>query len=264
MRPRLPAIGRILFATAFVFVVFLLLEQTHRIALNAMRLAVADWNLDWQRNPLALALDRACYALFLSGAGWLLFRRWLIGSDPPGTAAVPAEHLAPDGSDIPNTASQSKASERSHEKSRWPGLLVGAITGGLLFTAVAGFQHLMVLSGLQPTPHRTALATAIDTGWHVLIYHLIFTAAITAALEEIFFRGCLQGFLIRQGLPPAIAIVFPAVLFGLVHPMAVWPVLFGVGLVFGFLFWRYGLGSAILAHAVYNALLLSARYLFQE
>ncbi|MCR9143906.1 MAG: CPBP family intramembrane metalloprotease [bacterium] len=241
MRLNLSALGRALFAIGFVFVVFLLFEQTHRIALNAMRALLADWKLDWHRDPLAMALDRLCYGIFLSGAGWLLFRRLL-----PGARAMTA------------------ASARRTEDSAMTGLLVGALSGVMLFAAIAGMHQVLVYLKLQPTPQRGALSAALDAGPLIVLYHLIFTAAITAILEEVFFRGSLQAFLESRDLPPAIAIAFPALLFGMVHPVGVWPALLGVGLAFGFLFWRYGLGSAILAHAVYNALLLLSRFLFQE
>ena len=230
---------RILFAIVFVGITFLLLEQTHQIARKSLQLILADWHLDWQRDPFALALDRVCYAIFITGAGWLVFRRWLVGPEP-------------------------NADERPLVPSRWRRLAIGCATGVVLFAAVTAFHYWMASRGLRPVPHRTALAAALDSDWRILLYHLIFTAAVTAALEELFFRGCLQHFLARQGAPTVIAIILPAVLFGLVHPPSVGPVLFVVGLGFGFLFWRYGPGSAILAHTVYNALLLIARFLFQE
>lgn len=250
----LRSVGQALFAMAFVFVVFVLFEQTHRIALNALRIWTVDWNLDWHRDPLALALDRLCYGLFLSGAGWLLFRHLLAGAGP---ADVPQESQE-------NSQPEPRSESGSRSAYRPAGWAVGSGTGLLLFAAIAGMHEILMTLGLQPSPQRSGLAAALDSGWSIVVYHLIFTAVVTAALEEIFFRGGLQNFLETRGLPPTLAIGFPALLFGLVHPAGVWPALAGVGLVFGFLFWRYGLGSAILAHTVYNACLLLSRFVFQE
>ncbi len=239
---------------AFVFVVFVLFEQTHRVALNALRLLTVDWNLDWHRDPLALALDRLCYGLFLSGAGWLLFRHLL---PAPAPAGDPQESTQ-------TSESEPQSASTTQPPSRAAGWAVGIVTGLLLFAVIAGMHEILLTLGLQPAPQRTGLAAALDSGWRIIVYHLIFTAVVTAALEEIFFRGGLQSFLQTRGLPPVLAMGFPALLFGLVHPAGVWPALAGVGLVFGFLFWRYGLGSAILAHTVYNACLLLSRFVFQE
>jgi hypothetical protein len=270
VRSNLSAIGRIFFATAFVFVVFLLFEQTHQIASYKLRQALIAWDLDRHRDPLALALERACYAIFLSGAGWLLFRRLLPrqalrrGSHPTDADAQLPDSAEGAGNYADDVAGPGRARAGTENRRGARALLVGCLAGLVLFLIVAGLHQALVRLGLQPTPQKTGLAAALESSWSVLVYHLIFTAAVTAILEEIFFRGCLQAFLQSRNMPPIVAIGFPALLFGLVHPVGVWPTLFGVGLSFGFLFWRYGLGSAILAHTVYNALLLLSRFLFQE
>lgn len=76
------------------------------------------------------------------------------------------------------------------------------------------------------------------------------------ALEELLYRDGLQKHLAgHMGNHAAIAL--SAAVFGLVHswPAGIYVALCGLG--FGVLYWRFGLISAILAHAVYNLILLS-------
>ena len=90
----------------------------------------------------------------------------------------------------------------------------------------------------------------------ILYWHLLFSAFITAILEEFFYRGCLQNY-----LTPIIgtlqAICLTALVFALVHPKA------GVfmivpAIILGILFWKQGLSASIMAHTSYNGLILIA------
>ena len=230
---RLPAM---LVTLLFAGFTVLLLQQTNIAVQNSLRLFVPQ--LDWQRDLLALSLDRLAYALVVCGTGWLLFRRWFVG-------AMPTRREAPPPGD------------------RWVGLLVGALVGALLFLGIAAIGPLLEFYELVPAPRRQSLGQALQNDTTTLVLHLLFTGCVTAALEEMFYRVSVQGFLHSHALPAWSAIVVTAALFALGHP-GVMPLLFVVGLAFGFLFWRYGPGSATLAHALYNSLLLLAHHLFQE
>lgn len=80
-------------------------------------------------------------------------------------------------------------------------------------------------------------------------------------LEELFYRDGLQRFLAGR-LHPALSILLTSVLFGLVHAFPASLYTGFCGLLFGVLYWRYGLISAILAHAAYNLSLLFAPWVF--
>jgi membrane protease YdiL (CAAX protease family) len=260
MRSPLPALIRGPLIVLFVFLVFVLLEETHRSILHLARASLAPWRLDWDRDFSALLVDRLCYALVLTLPAYLLFRRWLAPAVDFGARSLPDDWVRP--------ADPDRSLETVACRKPWwrRGLATGALAGALLFAFVAGLHALLVYANLRSPSENghAALARALLSSWQTVVLHLFFTAFVTACLEELFFRASLQAFLQMQGLSPAVAIGVPAVLFALVHPLNVGAVLLAIGLVFGFLFWRYGPGSAILAHTVYNALLLVAGSLAQE
>lgn len=73
-------------------------------------------------------------------------------------------------------------------------------------------------------------------------------------VEEIFYRGLLQGALVKRGLPPVAAIAITATIFGLSHgELLQLPALVLFGVVAGTLSHRAGrLGPAIAAHVAFN------------
>jgi uncharacterized protein len=77
-------------------------------------------------------------------------------------------------------------------------------------------------------------------------------------VEELFFRGLLQGVVSRRR-GPVVAIVSSAVAFGLAHFQVVQlPALVALGLVLGWLFHRRGrLGPSIVAHSAFNAMTMA-------
>jgi len=84
-------------------------------------------------------------------------------------------------------------------------------------------------------------------------------------LEELLYRDGLQRFLTARtgnGRMPATAIALSSAVFGLVHAFPASHYIAACGAAFGVLYWRYGLISAILAHAVYNLGLLLAPWAF--
>ncbi|EPT33995.1 CAAX protease self-immunity [Bacteroidetes bacterium oral taxon 272 str. F0290] len=73
------------------------------------------------------------------------------------------------------------------------------------------------------------------------IFGLLSMAIVAPIVEEMLFRGGIEGFLLRRGLRPAKAICLSALLFGLTHvnPAQVIFALF-LGLIFGWLYYRTG------------------------
>lgn len=104
-------------------------------------------------------------------------------------------------------------------------------------------------------------AGSVETGrksdWPLIVV----LGAAVPVLEELLYRDGLQRFLTAR-IHPALSIVLSSAFFGLVHsfPAGLYTAL--CGLAFGVLYWRYGLISAILAHAVYNLGLLLAPWVF--
>jgi uncharacterized protein len=86
---------------------------------------------------------------------------------------------------------------------------------------------------------------------------VLFVALATPFAEELFFRGVVQGALVRR-LGAAWGIATASLVFGAVHfQLAQLPALTALGACLGWLVWRTGrLGPAIAAHAVFNGLTL--------
>ena len=128
------------------------------------------------------------------------------------------------------------------------GLLWGAGVGGGLALLSLGhwLQH---QSGGTPAP-----------GAVVTLEQVVLAVAVTPLLEEWFYRGELQRFFDRGHR--SWSLLLQAVLFAAMHPAALFPLLLFVGLACGGLYWRHGLASAIVAHAVYNAALIALHGIF--
>ncbi len=96
-----------------------------------------------------------------------------------------------------------------------------------------------------------------------LFYRLSFSPvgvlAITIAgpiLEEMLFRGAIEGYMLQKGMRPIVAILLSALIFGLIHmnPAQI-PFAFFLGIVFGWLYYRTGsLIPAILGHILNNSI----------
>lgn len=129
---------------------------------------------------------------------------------------------------------------------RWRGILVGLVAG-LLIAAPLLAWHTQV-----PIAERGG---SFDP--RLLWASLIF--ALGGNLyEEVLFRGYVQGLAEREGLTSGRAALYSGLLFGAGHAFLAttvtsvgWPLLLfatGEGLVCGWLRWRHGLLSAVLAH----------------
>ena len=98
------------------------------------------------------------------------------------------------------------------------------------------------------------LKEALQNNINLLVYHLVFTAFLTSIMEEFFYRAYLQNYL-QEKLGISLAILFSSLFFALAHyPMVIF--FFVPSLVFGILFWKFGLWPSILSHTTYNATIL--------
>lgn len=87
-------------------------------------------------------------------------------------------------------------------------------------------------------------------------------AVVGPILEEVLFRGAIQGFLMRKFNNPWVGIVIASAIFGLVHmnPIQVFYAFF-LGLVFGWLYYRTGsLMPCIVGHVLNNSLAAFTMY----
>lgn len=134
----------------------------------------------------------------------------------------------------------------------------GAVAGALLQVPGLALLYWPLLKLLGRTmddvgERATSLTDRADDLTGVLL--LLFIVGVLAPVfEEIFYRGLVQGALVKRGLPPVAAIGISSLVFGLSHlePLQL-PGLFAAGVLFGYLAHRHGrLGPAIAAHVGFN------------
>lgn len=137
---------------------------------------------------------------------------------------------------------------------RWSDLPRGALLGvgaqfgiGLLYQLAKPWFDLNV-----ERPAEQLIAKGQGPG--AVVAMVLLWAVAAPLVEELLFRGLLQGGLARWVPAPA-ALIITAAVFALVHFQPVqFPGLFLAGLLFGALAWHTGrLGPAIVAHAAFNA-----------
>ena len=99
-----------------------------------------------------------------------------------------------------------------------------------------------------------------------MIFDLLFIGLLTALVEEVLFRGCMQTVFINWMKNPHVAIWITAILFSAFHMefSGFIPRLF-LGLLFGyFTYWSGSVWPSILAHFVNNGTIVVWTYLFQK
>ena len=140
----------------------------------------------------------------------------------------------------------------------WRDIWRGAPAGALLQLAVIPLLYWPLLDVLGKTtedvegPARE-LTDRADGAIGVVL--LVLIVGIGAPIvEEVFYRGFLQGALRKRGLPPGIAIAVSSTLFGLSHfELLQLPALVLFGALAGVLYHRTGrLGPPIVAHLAFN------------
>ena len=88
------------------------------------------------------------------------------------------------------------------------------------------------------------------------VFGILSITVMAALVEELLFRGAIQGHLLRKGMKPLHAILISSAIFGIIHmnPIQV-PFAFAIGLIFGWLYYRTGsLVPGIIGHFINNTI----------
>ena len=88
------------------------------------------------------------------------------------------------------------------------------------------------------------------------VFGIISVAIMAPLVEELLFRGAIEGHLLRQGKKPWVAILISSLIFGLIHinPAQV-PFAFAIGAVFGWLYYRTdSMVPGIIGHFINNSI----------
>ena len=144
---------------------------------------------------------------------------------------------------------------------------IGLIIAVMLFTVV--YQTALGEEPIQP--ELVLFLDAMNSGYAGLAVVILAGAIGAPVLEELLFRGQLQGAIHRKldgktGKAPIYAIAITAGVFSLIHfqPLAI-PPLFAAGAVFGWIRWRSGsLALPIAAHILMNFISLIVLYFTGE
>ncbi len=117
----------------------------------------------------------------------------------------------------------------------------------------------------ESTPENPIVDRDVSYGWLAIVVVVVMVAVLTPIIEELFFRGLVQGVLTRRW-GAFVAVFAQSALFASVHVVpgmsaariALTVLTIGVaGLVLGVLRWRYQrIGPSIVAHGVFNAIAL--------
>ena len=88
------------------------------------------------------------------------------------------------------------------------------------------------------------------------VFGIISIAIMAPLVEELLFRGAIQGYMLRKGMKPFHAILIASAIFGIVHmnPIQI-PFAFAIGLIFGWLYYRTGsVVPGIIGHFINNSI----------
>jgi hypothetical protein len=143
-------------------------------------------------------------------------------------------------------------------RARWPDLWKGGLAGAAAQLVVIPLLYWPLLDLLDKTSDdlgqvAESLTDRVGTPVDVILLVLI-VGVMAPVFEELFYRGLMQGALLKRGTPPVLAVGGTALFFAASHlQLLQLPGLFVAGLVFGVLAHRTGrLGPAIAAHVVFN------------
>ena len=88
------------------------------------------------------------------------------------------------------------------------------------------------------------------------VFGIISIAIMAPLVEELLFRGAIQGHLQRKGMKPVYAILIASAVFGIVHmnPIQI-PFAFAIGMIFGWLYYRTGsVVPGMIGHFINNSI----------
>ena len=88
------------------------------------------------------------------------------------------------------------------------------------------------------------------------VFGIISIAIMAPLVEELLFRGAIQGHLLRKGMKPVYAILIASAVFGIVHmnPIQI-PFAFAIGMIFGWLYYRTGsVVPGMIGHFINNSI----------
>ena len=125
------------------------------------------------------------------------------------------------------------------------GLSIPLIVAGMLFTNLCS-EFIGLPDLMQDTFH----------GMSRNVFGIISLAIMAPLVEEVLFRGAIQGYMLRKGMKPLHAILIASAIFGIVHmnPIQV-PFAFAIGLIFGWLYYRTGsVLPGIVGHFINNSI----------
>ncbi len=219
--------------------------------------------LVWLSSPFFLFLDRSTYASVYVIGGAFLFYKVLprlqiskYNSMPP--LSISSLYIPPQEKQK-NTALFHRRSYR---------FLYSIFFACLLFSIIFlldSFIKTFLPALAMKIRNETVLHTLLKKDSLVFFWHIVFSAWITALLEEFFYRACLQRYLTdalqnsciylngKRGI--LLSIFISSLAFAAVHPHSL-GIMIIPGIIFGILFWWGGLFSAFTAHGLYNSLIL--------
>ena len=88
------------------------------------------------------------------------------------------------------------------------------------------------------------------------VFGIISITIMAPLVEELLFRGAIQGHLQRKGMKPVYAILIASAVFGIVHmnPIQI-PFAFAIGMIFGWLYYRTGsVVPGMIGHFINNSI----------
>ena len=129
--------------------------------------------------------------------------------------------------------------------SRFIGLSIPFIVAGMLFLNLCS-----EFLGLPDLMQDTFLAMSRN------VFGIISITIMAPLVEELLFRGAIQGHLLRKGMNPWGALFIASAIFGIIHmnPIQI-PFAFAIGMIFGWLYYRTGsLVPGIVGHFLNNSI----------
>ena len=125
------------------------------------------------------------------------------------------------------------------------GLSIPLIVAGMIFINLCS-----EFIGLPDMMQDTFLAMSRN------VFGIISITIMAPLVEELLFRGAIQGYLLRKGMKPLNAILIASAIFGIVHmnPIQI-PFAFSIGLIFGWLYYRTGsVVPGMIGHFINNSI----------